>query len=242
MRFLRFSEKHVEQFEKLSVGRVSSFTELFVRLQLLEFDEHYRKVREHPLTIWVSYLVACPLKWFYTMKYPEIARATFRGCFVLGKLAHLGLQQLAKLYAEELGFRQVEIEKDVEKRINVDLNDLPRIVRLSGRIDILATDEDDEKIVVEIKTARSDAYLPHEHHVQQLRIYMNLANASKGVLLYITPDRVAEYTYTNPASDEELQKLVATFLRFEGPRYEWECTYCQFSSICPRKKTNQAKR
>ncbi|MBW2675537.1 MAG: PD-(D/E)XK nuclease family protein, partial [Deltaproteobacteria bacterium] len=116
-----------------------------------------------------------------------------------------------------------------------------REVLITGRIDVLAY-RGNEKIVYEIKTARSDVGIPHQHHIEQLRIYMNMVNAQKGILLYITPDRVTEYYVTNPMSDEELVKLVEEFLKFNGPRYEWECNYCVYSVICPLKKTNTMRR
>jgi CRISPR/Cas system-associated exonuclease Cas4 (RecB family) len=98
------------------------------------------------------------------------------------------------------------------------------------------------KVVYEIKTSRSDVGLPYEHRLLQLRIYMNMVNATKGVVFYLTPDRVAEFFVTNPVSDEELKELVEEFLEFLDPKYDWECSYCVYSTICPLKKTVNVKR
>ena len=221
------------------VGRVGSVTELLYRLHLAEFEEHLSGLE--PGTIWVSALTQCPRKWLYMQRFPEVARAQFKGAFALGRAAHLGLQQILALYAGSLGFSRLEVEREVVKRINVERGDLPAIVTLRGRVDALAVDGAGERVVIEIKTARSDAGLPHEHHVEQLRIYMNMAGARRGILLYLTPDRVAEYTYTEPVDDEELQRLIEGFLRFEGPRYEWECRYCPYAPLCPFKRGNHGR-
>jgi len=225
--------------ELLPIGRVCSLTELLYRIHVEEFKQHVQRLDDS--TLWVSALVMCPRKWVFMRLYPEIA-FSFRGYLALGRAVHVGIQETVRLYAKSLGWRRVEVEKEVEKCINVDLGSLPRIVRLRGKIDILAIDEEGNRIVVEIKSSRSDLNIPCEHHIQQLRIYMNLARANRGILLYLTPDRVAEYVYTEPISDEELQKLVASFLRMEGPRYPWECQHCNYAHLCPAKSVNVNRR
>ena len=219
--------------------KASDVTELLYRLQLKEFEDHFRRVKEYNgILVWVSALTQCPRRWLYMLRFPEASQVQFKGSFVLGRVAHAGLQQLLQSYYPALGYDRIEIEKEVEKKIALDDG---REVLVTGRIDILAY-RGDEKTVYEIKTARSDMGLPHEHHLMQLRIYMNIVNAQRGVLLYVTPDRVAEYFVTNPMTDDELKDLVKQFLEFNGPRYDWECSYCAYSVICPLKKTNTMRR
>ncbi len=219
--------------------KASDVTELLYRLQLTEFMEHFKRVREYKgWLIWVSALAQCPRRWLYMLKFPEAMQVQFKGSFVLGRAAHAGLQQLLQNYYSALGYDRVEVEVEVEKRLVLADG---RDVLLTGRIDALAY-RGDEKVVYEIKTARSDAGLPHEHHLLQLRIYMNMVNAARGVLLYLTPDRVAEYFVDEPIGNEELEDLVKEFLEFKGPRYDWECSYCVYSTICPLKRTTNTAR
>ena len=219
--------------------KASDVTELLYKLQLIEFAEHFKRVKEYKgWMIWVSALTQCPRRWFYMLRFPEISQVEFKGAFVLGRAAHVGMQQLLLSYYPALGYDRLVAEVEVEKRIVLDDG---RDVLLTGRIDALAV-KGSEKIVYEIKTARSDLGLPHEHHLMQLRIYMNIVKAARGVLLYLTPDRVAEYLVNEPISDEELEKLVKEFLEFKGPKYDWECNYCVYSTMCPLKKTNTMRR
>jgi len=144
-----------------------------------------------------------------------------------GRLIHRGLQDLLEQY----GFRsEVEVEKLVK------IND--EFVGVTGRLDALGL-WNDRLTVVEIKSSRSDNELPREHHVLQLRIYMNLARAQQGILLYVTPDRLAEYVFDAPLSDHELKVLVEeTIENTRHPRYSWECQYCPFNNMCPWKQSN----
>jgi len=219
--------------------RASDVTELLYRLQLREFEDHFRRIKEYKgWLIWVSALTQCPRKWYYMLRFPEVAQTEFKGAFVLGRTAHVGMQQLLLSYYPALGYDRLAAEVEVEKRIVLDDG---RDVLLTGRIDALAY-KADERVVYEFKTARSDMGLPHDHHLLQLRIYMNIVKAARGVLLYLTPDRVAEYTVDEAIGDEELENLVKEFLEFRGPRYDWECNYCQYSPMCPLKKTNTGRR
>ena len=215
--------------------KVQDLTELLYKLQLMEFESHFRRIKEYNGTlIWVSALTQCPKKWEFMLRFPEASQVQFKGSFVLGKAAHVGLQQLLQSYYTALGYEKIEIEEEIEKKLVLSGG---REVLLTGRVDAVAY-RGDEKVIYEVKTARSDMGLPHEHHLLQLKIYMNMAGSSTGVLVYLTPDRVAEYYVTNPISDEELAKLVEEFLEFNGPRYDWECSYCVYSVLCPLKKTN----
>mgnify|MGYP000218033726 CR=1 FL=1 len=219
--------------------KAQDIIELLYKLQLREFEEHFKKVKEYGgWLVWVSALTKCPRKWLYMLRFPEVSQVEFKGSFILGRATHVGVQQLLQSYRQALGYDRVDIEVDVEKRIVLDDG---RNILLTGRIDAIAY-RADEKVIYEFKTARSDVGLPYEHHVLQLKIYMNIINVTKGVLLYLTPDRVTEYTINEAIGDEELKNLVKEFLEFKGPKYDWECNYCTYSVICPLKKVNVMRR
>ena len=87
--------------------------------------------------------------------------------------------------------------------------------------------------VVEIKTARQlQDNTPYEHHVLQLKVYMELLNVDEGYLVYVTPDRLVEFRVERGGvSVEEL--LRQTVYDVARPRFSWECRYCPFRKICP---------
>ena len=154
----------------IAVNLSQPVTELLYRLQLREFREHLEKLKRRNGTVWVSDLVYCPLKYVFRLKYLEVTEGLqFQPSFIFGDLIHKGLEEILLEHLHEVGFSDVRIEVEVEKRINVDLGGLPKIVRVSGRLDVLARDRDGW-VVIEIKASKADLHLPHEHHVLQLRI------------------------------------------------------------------------
>ncbi|MCG2909640.1 MAG: Dna2/Cas4 domain-containing protein, partial [Stygiolobus sp.] len=98
--------------------------------------------------------------------------------------------------------------------------------------------QNNERIVVEIKSAKGDKGLPLEHHKAQLQLYLWLFNVRKGILIYVTPDRVTEYIIDQPADEVGVIRLTEETLRAsKAPRYQWECKYCVFKVICPNIKS-----
>ncbi len=191
----------------------------------------------------VSSLVVCPLKWFYAKKYPDIAVAQqFQGYLILGKLVHLGLQRVLEKPGLIHGAKRVLFEVEAEKKVSVEHRGLTLIYTIKGRADMLVETISGERIVVEVKTAKGDYGIPHKHHELQLRIYMNMLSAEKGVLLYITPDRVTEYHVTGPLGDLELKSLIKGFLDRKGPAWDWECLRCPYNILCPSKVQNNRRR
>ena len=128
---------------------------------------------------------------------------------------------------ETFGSEAVKTEVEYEREVIVD--NVSYIVK--GRIDAIVGDN-----VVEIKTSRSDINIPHPHHVQQVRVYLWLTGLRRGLLVYLTPERIAEFYIETPASDGEIIDLIRSIIAGEpAPRYSWECNYCAYSSLCPRK-------
>jgi CRISPR-associated exonuclease Cas4 len=159
--------------------------------------------------------VYCPLKRVFRQKFPELSFA-FEPNMVLGEMVHVGIQEALK----EKGF---EIEKEIEEKIVIEGTEYI----FKGRIDAFSND-----MIIEIKTARSSTGLPHPHHLLQLRIYMAMTGVRRGLLVYITSDRIVEYPVENSNIDlgEMVQKHVEAR---EFPLWEWECRLCNYNRFCP---------
>lgn len=189
--------------------------------------ERAKHVRDENV-YWVSDLVRCLLKRDYEIKYPELSlREIFTPTFIYGNLIHKGLQNLIR---EHFGDK-VLIEVESFKELRIPGSSEKVIVR--GRADaILMTGND--KVGVEIKTSRTDANIPHEHHIDQVMIYNWLFDLSYSILLYVTPERVTQYTVFDRALESD---VIDRILNVKYPRYQWECNYCIYSVLCPYKKT-----
>jgi len=176
-------------------------------------EEHRKRLEDmvNPKIVYVTDLVSCSQKRAFRIMYPELT-FKFDPTLLLGELVHIGLEEILK----EHGF---ECEKDFSKTISG--------YEVRGRVDAI-----NDKCIVEIKTARSDKGLPHEHHIAQLQIYLNMLERDVGILVYVTPDRIAEYVVNRDNIDVETL-LKQTVENIKHPRYEWECRYCIFSKICP---------
>jgi CRISPR-associated exonuclease Cas4 len=176
---------------------------------------------------WVTDLVRCPLKREYEMIYPEISLSSiFSPSAIIGDLIHIGIEEVIRNRA---GLGAVLTE--VEGSKGVMLPD-GREVEVRGRCDIILEIEGD-RIGVEIKSARSDAKIPLEHHIDQVRLYNWLFNLRKSYLVYITHERITQYPVEQRATDDE---VVTRITSRSYPRYIWECRYCSYAVLCPYKK------
>jgi len=208
-----------------------SLSDVIYRWNLMDFLEYANRPCNGSVCIGVSELIYCSNKYYMRRRYPELVLAEnlYASWAVYGRLIHRGLESLLREY----GF---DTEVEVSRCFSIE--DLR--VTVKGRLDALGV-WDGTRTVVEIKSSRSDNELPRQQHVLQLRIYMNLVNAGKGILIYITPDRVTEYTVTAPISTPELKILIQeTINNTKHPRYPWECSYCSFNHLCPYKQTNNS--
>lgn len=182
-------------------------------------DGHRERLEElrDPRILYVTDLVSCSHKRRMRLEYPELT-LKFEPQLVLGDLLHEGLERIL----EEQGYRR-EVEVVAEYEV------LGTRVTLKGRVDAVGDDA-----VVEIKTGRSGQSLPHDHHILQLQVYLNLLGMDRGILVYITPDRMAEYEVDRDPID--IKMLVEeTLLDVKHPRWHWECRYCVFSKMCPHR-------
>ena len=193
--------------------------ERLYRLRLKEREGHVRGEGVY----WVTDLTRCPLKRAYELAYPEVtAIDLINPTFILGELVHRGLQALM----QGEGFRaEVEGERVVEVGGSK--------VTVRGRVDLVL-----DGVGVEVKYARSDQGIPHQHHVDQCRLYNWLMGLERTILLYVTPDRVCEHVVEDRADDGEVAQRI---MDDRAPRYEWECEYCIFARVCSRRGRSRVK-
>jgi len=203
-------------------------------------EEHVKHPR-HPKVIYVVDLARCPLKREFELKFPELVKHDIMSpSSVFGTLIHMGFELFLEHYAMKEGYKVVT-ELNLVKVINIEGEEYA----LSGRVDaLLVSKKSNNVLVVELKTSRSDASIPYEHHVLQAQVYTWMTGASDAILIYFTPERIAEFqigTLGRPQlSSEEIVRLVKeTITASHVPRYEWECRYCKFATICPSKVTSQ---
>jgi len=215
------------------IGRYS-IQELLYRIALEQELQHFENRDKGPIvSVSVTDLVACSQRYHFVRRYPEIKiQMNYNPILVLGRILHVGLETIIRSQ-----WHDVETEKPIEKIISLDDG---RVIRVAGVVDAYVPGE---SLVIEFKTSRADHELPLQHHVLQLKIYMNMLQAEHGLLFYINPDRISEYAIDNSIDDWQLQALVNETLNNQRhPRYDWECNYCPYSIMCPYKKLNKYKR
>lgn len=180
-----------------------------------EFYEKLKEIRD-PGIIYVSDLVACTHKWHLRRRYPELT-FRFEPQLTIGRVVHEGLARLL----EKRGF---EIELSIDKEVIIN----SQKYLLRGRVDAYNRDE---KTVVEFKYSRLFKEKPLEHHVMQLHLYMNILDAEKGVLMYLTPNAMVEFLFTkiDYSIDKQVKDVVEDRLH---PRWSWECKFCVFRKLC----------
>jgi len=195
-------------------------------------EEREKHVRE-PGVYWVTDLVSCSQKEKFSRIYPELELAQlFKPILIQGVLVHVGLENILKEILKDLG---AEIEVEPETTLKLDLGKfIPGAgeVVIKGRVDLVVKLPSKGRVGIEIKTARADLSLPHEHHVDQVKIYNTLFNLDQSYLIYVTPDRVTQYGIEERMSLADIAERVA---KPRIPRYSWECQYCPFSVLCPNK-------
>ena len=202
--------------------------DLVYRFRKEEKEQHQRIEGVY----WVTDLTRCPLKRTYEFKYPELtAKDVFSPVFIMGDLAHRGVESLIKEFFLDAASVEVEGSREVS---------LPngRKVIVRGRADAIIDLGDNSKVGVEVKTARADLGIPQQHHIDQVRVYNWLFSLSYSILFYVTPDRVTQFEVRDSVDEEEIiERITSTTY----PRYPWECSYCPFSVLCPHKKAHDVR-
>ncbi|MEM4976110.1 MAG: CRISPR-associated protein Cas4 [Desulfurococcaceae archaeon] len=182
-------------------------------------NEQISRIEElkNPGIIYVTDLVFCTHKFHLKKNYPWLS-ISFEPSAILGSIAHWGLERV-------LAEKGLVAEFDVQTEVEVQ----GKKYLLKGRVDAIDVSN---RVVIEVKTARSAVNLPKEHHVKQLNIYLNMLKYEKGILVYITPIKLVEYVIetSSLSLEDEIRDLIEDKYH---PRYPWECKYCEFSKLCP---------
>jgi CRISPR-associated exonuclease Cas4 len=199
---------------------MDSIIDFFIKKKIEEMEKY--KVREKN-ELHVRELIECPEKLVLRDRYPFLVVPT-NPAFMMGDLIHIGLQEIIKEWGKENSV-SVEVEKEIEKKFVVDGEEY--IVK--GRPDIVLPD-----MVIEIKSAKADISIPQIHHELQLKVYMNFLK-KKGRLIYITPERCAEYDYEDGLSDQDIAGMIRDTVTGRRKPYYWECSRCPFSGFCSKK-------
>lgn len=198
--------------------------------KVLEYRE--RELEEHlprdKYTYYVTDLVRCSMKREFEINHPKLLymRIT-QGRTFLGETVHKGFEQILK----EIFGDAVKIETEgIEKSKEIVIDGVRYVVK--GRIDAILNGDTG----VEIKETVSHGPLPYPHHVEQCLIYNWLYGFKKTLLFYISPDGLYEFEITGSVSDDEIIRRIK---EPRTPRYDWECSICEFKSICPIAKLTQ---
>ena len=202
-----------------------SVVEELYRLKQREFLDRLKEMTD-PRVVYVTDLVSCSHKRVMRLSYPLLS-FRFEPSMLLGDLVHSGLASLLTSLGGEGGEWRAEVP--VEREVIVD----GESYLLKGRVDLVYYEGGEPRLVVEVKTGRDlPDNTPREHHVAQLRVYLELLDVDEGYLLYVTPERLVEHQVERIPLD--LEALVReTVLDRARPRYDWECRYCPYRRLCP---------
>ncbi len=173
-----------------------------------------------PYSATVTTVLRCYTKIEYDVRFRRIEMIPTRFSTVLGIIFDYTVKNLLK----DKGFEEKRYSK---KYVDDEGNEYV----IYGDPDLVMGDE-----VVELKyTSMPLENLPLEHHVYQVKMYMNQSGLN-GRLIYFTPNGVREFLYDREEAltDEEIAGIARSFFIDKvSPRYDWECQYCHYRSICP---------
>jgi CRISPR-associated exonuclease Cas4 len=194
--------------------------------KISEFQSHTREKDE----IYVTDLVQCPLKYHFSKNYRELELQTiFEPQIILGDLVHLGFHEIIrKIFGNE-----TVIMTEVELKNIIEYEGITYTIK--GRADNIIKTQDGETFIIEVKSAKSSLGIPHQHHIQQLQIYLWMTGIKKGILVYFTNDKITEYFLETKYNNSYIQNMIRQLIEMNpAPKYDWECDYCPFIKICPR--------
>ena len=139
-----------------------------------------------------------------------------------------------------------DVEQEIKKEIEVEVDGEERKFTLVGRADII---DRRNKIIYEVKTG-SPKFIPQDHHILQVSFYATILGY-KPVLIYITRDTLTEYeVYPDdvkgavrklpfginvdgePFTEEWLTSYVQRWINYNRPLWNWECEYCPVKRFC----------
>ncbi|CAJ31498.1 putative nuclease [Betalipothrixvirus acidiani] len=151
---------------------------------------------------------------------------------IRGVALHEGLEKLLTMYGE----KKIEFEKEVRKQYGD--------YTLIGRLDGLTEDN----IVIEFKTVAKPPDHPYEEHIFQVLIYMNMVNATKGVIVYVGNNEMREFIVEDGkvteietgqtffsqyhVDDEWIKRQIEMYMTKTLIAPFNECRYCELRKSC----------
>lgn len=196
-------------------------------------DERYHSKREEARreleqrygkpVIFAHELLMCPLKLKFSRLFPELVVVKSRDPrIILGEIVEAGVEE----YLGKLGFVRPG---------RAYIKDFGEFI-LSGAPDYVDNPENPDT-VIDIKYSSTLPSL-RPQHTARVRIYMNLAKAKRGIVLYISPLRVASYSIEAPLDDSLIEELFFSIYKQNtstptAPLYSDECKHCEFRALCP---------
>jgi len=209
------------QNKTTNLGQVTPTNTITEKLLEYRLKEREKYVRPDPNIIYVTELTKCSLKRVYSMKFQQLlASEVLDSKKFMGNLVHESLERILKeIYKENIKTEAENTRRD--KTVEVD--GVKYIIR--GRIDaILGIDTG-----IEIKETSNGENIPAEHHIEQVKIYNWLYSFPRTILIYVTPEGIFEFEVTDRYTDAD---IIQKIKEFKAPRYDWECKYCEFRSVC----------
>jgi CRISPR/Cas system-associated exonuclease Cas4 (RecB family) len=213
------------------------FDEIIDEYMVSVNPERKRVVGEY----YLSELGGCLLSLYYRYTEPKPQPLDRLRIFAAGNLVH---EFAAKVFKTRMNSHESER--------SITIPDPETGLRLRGRLDdffILG----DEKIVVEVKSIKSFAYLdePKPEHVMQLMPYLLSVGVDRGYLLYFEKNTLETKAFEVLYNGEIFNKLMArarivhhslletSILHrpkpdyLEDPSKKWLCKYCDYAQECP---------
>lgn len=223
------------------------------------------------LRVSVTRLVGCPIKFWLSMAVPYASiLSKLSGRVLRGDIVHSGIAYIVSKFNEvkqcctnvDTVCRHV-IGVEVEKRLSKHFDAHGYNVEVSGRADIVLTYEDggSKNLVFELKTVDEDHPKTDEdrpktkpHHEEQLKVYLNMLEGSRGRLVYITEVKARaegdktrrvlkfdEVEVNEPASDDHIKNRIKNIVRAREGLIDFDeiakecgglCRVCEFRDLC----------
>ena len=187
-----------------------------------------------PGVYYPSYLGICIRKQFYIYTIGEKPSPETLAIFATGEGVHEAVAGALK--------RSIKVEgTEMITRLKVNEE-----VALSGRIDLLISDQLGEKYVVEVKSTSSIPEIPRYSHIMQLEIYLLAMGINTGFVLYWNKGNGEIKAFKATKSDEWKNKIMERSIMLDyfvrtgqAPPQEayiegrnWECDACSFLDSC----------
>lgn len=212
---------------------------------MLDFNEIIDDglTKEHkPLEVGIYYpstIGGCLRKNYYNFVLPpKPTPKDKQRIFAIGNLFHWFITDILRRSPR---FKHVNSERSV----TIPYDDLESHFVLHGRADdIVVGEENGEKFVIEVKSAKFPPKIPQTAHILQLQFYLRAFNCQKGYLLYVQKDNgnlaFFEIRYDQPTYYEVINRsktlhkclLGKKLPEPEGRTSSWECNYCDWKEEC----------